>query len=353
MIYTLLSNKEVCTEDLRSKIRALRIQLGFTQVQLAELLGVTYVTISRWENGKVRPNRLALRAVSALVQDVPDSRCLATIKKPGVTRVVNTVRSSSKIHKPKVLIENRTAKLPKADTLGLDMPAALEVRVDILKKSRIFSELSRMQCLRLSKMAVERNVKSGQFVFREGDPVAWFFVVAEGKVKILRHSPAGKDFLIGLGGPGDMLGNIAILSDKLHSSSTQAVSDTKVLAIRNDNFLSYLDNNPDVGYRVFRRMLISVGAWLSAVMERITDLAVETAEYRVTYILFRLSHNFGSSIPFTREEVAQMAGTATETAIRIMNHLKNTGIIRPARHKIIILDKATLGAQVETSRRRK
>jgi len=55
-----------------------------------------------------------------------------------------------------------------------------------------------------------------------------------------------------------------------------------------------------------------------------------------------LSSKLGSTLPFTREEIADMAGTTTETAIRLMSRLKDGGVIRSGRGKIIILDEARL-----------
>jgi len=55
-----------------------------------------------------------------------------------------------------------------------------------------------------------------------------------------------------------------------------------------------------------------------------------------------LSAKLGLSLPFTRQEIADMAGTTTETAIRVMSQLKDRGIIRSVRGKVIILDEAKL-----------
>ena len=75
-------------------------------------------------------------------------------------------------------------------------------RAEILGGSLIFSSLSEGELAELSEIAVERRFKPGEFVFWDGDAPDWFYMVAEGTVKVLKHSSSGKEFLIALFGPG-------------------------------------------------------------------------------------------------------------------------------------------------------
>ncbi|MFC2003888.1 Crp/Fnr family transcriptional regulator, partial [Chloroflexota bacterium] len=75
---------------------------------------------------------------------------------------------------------------------------------------------------------------------------------------------------------------------------------------------------------------------------RLKDLAGERVEQRLAQTLLMLSSRLGLTLPFTRQEIADMAGTTTETAIRILSRLKERKIIRSVRGKIIILDEAKL-----------
>ncbi len=72
------------------------------------------------------------------------------------------------------------------------------------------------------------------------------------------------------------------------------------------------------------------------------DLAAERVEQRIARTLLRLSSKLGHTLPFTRQEIADMSGTTTETAIRVMSRLKDGGIIRSVRGKIVILDELKL-----------
>ena len=85
-----------------------------------------------------------------------------------------------------------------------------------------------------------------------------------------------------------------------------------------------------------------LGGRLREAQGRLSDFAGERVEQRLARTLLMLSSKLGSSLPFTKQEIADMAGTTTETAIRVMSRLKQGGIIRSARGKVIILDEAKL-----------
>jgi CRP-like cAMP-binding protein len=85
-----------------------------------------------------------------------------------------------------------------------------------------------------------------------------------------------------------------------------------------------------------------LGGRLRDAQTRLLDLAGEKVEQRLASALLRLSSKLGPTLPFTRQEIADMTGTTTETTIRVMSRLKERGIIRSTRGKVIILDKEKL-----------
>ena len=211
-------------------------------------------------------------------------------------------------------------------------------RVKLLASSLIFSGLNEEELAELAGMAIERGFMPGEFIFWEGDAPDWFYIVAEGQVKILKHSSLGKEFIVAFFGPGEMFGEVAVFEDKPYPASAQAAAKTKVLAITREDFLSFLAGRPQVALRIINVL----GGRLRDAQNRLRDLAGERVEQRIARTLFMLSSKLGTTLPFTRQEIADMAGTTTETAIRVMSHLKERGIIRSARGKITILDEVKL-----------
>ena len=207
-------------------------------------------------------------------------------------------------------------------------------KAQLLKYSSIFSSLNNDELSELADLATERNFMSNEFIFWDGDPAEGFYIVAEGQVKVLKHSSSGKDFIIAFFGPGEMFGEVAVFEDKPYPASAQAITETKVVGIKKQAFLSFLSTRPQVALKIINVL----GGRLRDAQSRLRDLASERVQQRLASLLLMLSAKFGPTLPFTRQELADMAGTTTETAIRITSQLKDRGIIRSVRGKVTILD---------------
>jgi len=211
-------------------------------------------------------------------------------------------------------------------------------RAKILQQSLIFSSLNEEQLAELAAIAIEHSFMPGEFVFLDGDAPERFYIVQEGKVKVLKHSSLGKEFIIAFFSPGEMFGEVAVFEDKPYPASAQAVIETKVLGINSRDFLAFLSAHPTVALRI----ISILGGRLRDAQNRLRDLAGERVEQRLYTILLMLASKFGSTLPFTRQEIADMAGTTRETAIRVLSRLKDGGIIHSVRGKITILDETKL-----------
>ena len=211
-------------------------------------------------------------------------------------------------------------------------------KAEVVKQSFIFSRLGDDELAEMANLATERSFATGEFIFWEEDAPDWFYIVAEGQVKALKHSSSGKEFIIAFFGPGEIFGEVAVFENKPYPASAQAVAETRVLGIKREDFLAFLANHPQVAL-----MIISIlGGRLREAQSRLRDFAGERVEQRLARTLLMLSLKLGSTLPFTRQEIADMAGTTTETAIRFMSRLKDGGIIRSVRGKTIILDETKL-----------
>ncbi len=211
-------------------------------------------------------------------------------------------------------------------------------RVSTLKTSPLFTGLTDAELARLAELAVERNFPPDSFIFLEGDEPAWFYIIARGRVKVFKHLSQGKEFIIAFFGPGEMFGEVAVFEDKPYPASAQAVEETMLLGIRRDDFISFLAGNP----RVALRIISMLGERLREAQSRLRDLAGERVEKRIAGILLMLSAKLGLTLPFTRQEIADMAGTTVETAIRVLSSMQERGIVESVRGRIVIMDRTKL-----------
>lgn len=211
-------------------------------------------------------------------------------------------------------------------------------KIQVLKQSFIFSSLSEEELGELSRLAVERKLVANEFIFWEGDIPDWFYIIAEGKVKAVKHSSSGKEVIIAFFGPGEMFGEVAVFESKPYPASSQAVTETKVLGFRREDFLNFLTKHPQVSLRIINVL----SGRLRDSQNRLRDLAGERVEQRLARIMLMLSSRLGNELPFTRQELSDMAGTTTETTIRILSQWTGRKIIRSVRGRITILDETKL-----------
>lgn len=207
-------------------------------------------------------------------------------------------------------------------------------KTQILKRSSIFSGLSDDELAALAELAFEYSFMPDQFVFWDGDAPERFYVITEGSVKVVKHSSLGKEFIIAFFGPGEMFGEVAVFENKSYPASAQAVARTRVLGISREDFLAFLTDRPQVALRIINVL----GGRLRDAQGRLRDLAGERVEQRIAAVLVMLSLKLGDTLPFTRQEIADMAGTTTETTIRVMGQLRSRGITRSIRGKVTIID---------------
>ena len=214
----------------------------------------------------------------------------------------------------------------------------LKAKSEVLRQTPIFSDLSDSELAELVGFAIERTFVPGEFIFWEGDIPDWFYIIAEGSVKVLKHSSSGRDFIIAFFGPNEMFGEVAVFENKSYPASAQTVVETKVLGIKKEDFIAFLAGRPQVAISIIN---ILAGR-LRVAQERLKDLAGERVEQRLAKTLLMLSSKLGHTLPFTRQDIADMTGTTIETTIRIMSQLKERGIIRSVRGKVVILDEVKL-----------
>ncbi len=156
-------------------------------------------------------------------------------------------------------------------------------------------------------------------------------------------APSGREFVVAFFGPGDVFGEVAAFEDKPYPASAQATEPASVLAVNKEGFARFLAGNPQVALKIINML----GGRLRDALARLRDLAGERVEQRIAGILLMLSSKFGPDLPFTRQEIADMAGTTIETTIRVMARLKESCVIKSARGRITVLDKNSLRAVSE------
>ena len=219
-------------------------------------------------------------------------------------------------------------------------------QLKILKKSNFFSSLSETTLKEISRLFVEEKYQRDDYIFFEGDAPEWFYVVKEGKVKLVKHSDTGKDVILQVFAPGDMFGEVSLFDRKPYAASAQAMEPSTILKLSRKDFFLLFGRHPFVA----TEMIMELGRRLREAHATIKSLAVERVEQRIAHILLKLADKLGIpdnggiriNLSLTRQDLADMAGTTVETTIRIMSRFTKSKIVKPVNGKILILTPQTL-----------
>ncbi len=227
-------------------------------------------------------------------------------------------------------------------------PAAcsVELRLSILQGVPFFAGLSPAEIGAVNERFRERGFRPGESIYFSGQEATNLYVVASGQVKLLRHSFTGQDVLLDVLKPGDFFGSLATTAGEPYPDTAQAHTAACVLSINTRTFRALLEQYP----RVALLVLDITAQRLQDTQEMVRRLSVESVEQRVAAVLLRLAHKLGEptdeglliQMSLSRDDLAQMTGTTTETASRIISHFQKEGLVRTGRQWIAVSDESQL-----------
>jgi CRP-like cAMP-binding protein len=175
----------------------------------------------------------------------------------------------------------------------------------------------------------------GGTIYFTGEPAARLYVVTEGKVKLLRHTPSGQDVLLDILTAGEMFGGLPALGEATYDDTAQAQSPCCVVGIDAAAFATVLERYPAVAVSV----LTIVGERLREAHDRLSELVSTPVEVRVATALVKLAHKLGVErqgrllieTPLSRQDLAAMTGATTESVSRVMSQFRRDGLIESGR----------------------
>ncbi|MEX0685533.1 MAG: Crp/Fnr family transcriptional regulator [Balneolales bacterium] len=216
------------------------------------------------------------------------------------------------------------------------------LRLEMLGKAPFFKGLSADKLGMVNKYFNARHFETGEVIYFENDPATRLRVVVNGKIKLTRQAHEDKDVLIDILKPGEIFGTLSDLGDHTYNETAIAQTNSCVLSIISSDFRSIMNENATVAINV----LDITTARLISSRENFLELSTLPVDKRIYRILCKLSEKFGEpygngiliQMPLTRKDLADMAGTSTETVSRIMSQLKKDDIIDTGRQWVTILN---------------
>jgi CRP/FNR family transcriptional regulator len=217
------------------------------------------------------------------------------------------------------------------------MPAVLD-RLPLLER------LEPGQRRQAVESGFERRLDQDEFLFHEGEPATAMFAVIEGRLKLLRTSPDGKELLLHLVNPGQTFAEAALFGRATYPATAQAVAASAVWCFPRDRLLAVIGTSPELGLA----MLASLSHWTRRIVAQLDLLTQRRVEERLAvYLVGRSvdgSPEQGQRIQLedAKNLIAAQIGTAPEVLSRTFRRLEDDGVLRVTARSVEVLDPEAL-----------
>ncbi|MBI4930353.1 MAG: Crp/Fnr family transcriptional regulator [Bacteroidetes bacterium] len=209
----------------------------------------------------------------------------------------------------------------------------------------VFCSLNKTEQEQISGHKTFHLYKKGQVIFYEGNQPQGLYCIYSGKVKIHKLGDNGKDQIVRLAKTGNVVGYRALLSIDNYYATATALENTLVCFFPKATYLNLLMNNPEFSMKTIKML----SGNLRIAEQMITNMAQKQVRERMAGALLYLKDFFGLeedgatiNTVLTRQDIGNIAGTTTETSIRILSDFNKNKIIRIVGKKIKILNKKEL-----------
>jgi CRP-like cAMP-binding protein len=327
---------------------------------LTEILQLDGYEVYAGENGKVGIKLAHEKKPDLILCDV----MMPELDGFGVLKILN--RTATLNHIPFIFLTAKSEKNDFRKGMGLgaedyitkpfdDMELLSSIEMRLKKAERLYKEIDNSEAgvqrffsearaeQEFENLSIDKEVRkvaSKEIIYETDDQARWLYYIVEGQVKIYSVNEYGKELTIQLCGPGDFFGYFSLISEKPYSHNAACLKDCVLRLIPKEDFMLLLFNNRD-----FAAKFIKLIANKTEDTEtKLLDLAYSSVRKKVANALVEYCQSLDKKgtgvlkVQLSREDLAALAGTTKETAIRTLSDFKNERLIKVDGKSIIILD---------------
>ena len=221
--------------------------------------------------------------------------------------------------------------------------------VDLLARVPLLSGLEPGELERIAQVAIPRSFPKGARVFHEGDTSDACYVIRSGEVRVTREHPDGRAIALATLGPGELVGELAMIDGGVRSASVEALTDVDLLAVSATDMRGLLERNA----QITAKLVVALTKRLRETNERISRQSFQTVPSRVAGVLSQLvsednaeQGRDGVTIRMNQADLAQLAGTSRESVSRFLAVLERAGVVRVGRGRVTVLEPHRLRAYI-------
>ncbi|MCL4869719.1 MAG: Crp/Fnr family transcriptional regulator [Anaerolineae bacterium] len=210
----------------------------------------------------------------------------------------------------------------------------------LLTKAALFRNISRQEMEQVCAAAFPREFPRDQYLFYQDEPATIFYIILQGRVRLIQVTPEGHQIIVAVMGPGDGLGIIVALSNMNYPVSAVVVEDCLLLGWQADVIQDQMLQIPQLALNGMRM----VAHHFVDIQDRYRELATERVERRIARAVLRLVRQAGQRVadgilidmPLSRQDLAQMTGTTLYTVSRVLSDWEQKGLVSSGRERVVL-----------------
>lgn len=212
----------------------------------------------------------------------------------------------------------------------------MKTTLSILQALPLFESLDAAALGDLAAVLDERRYRPGQHIVFEGDTSQGVFVILEGRVRLARTAPDGREQVLDTAGPGEMFNVVPLVDAGPAPATARAMAPLRCLHLPATALSSLIRHHPGLALVLLRTLAAQVRD-LSVLLE---DLAFRSVRARLARILLHeaAGHPLGHTAALTQQELASRAGTVREIIGRTLRQMAEEGLVELARGNVVVLD---------------
>lgn len=206
-----------------------------------------------------------------------------------------------------------------------------------IKNFSIFSSLPQEYLVQIEKISQVRKYSAGKTIFMENDPGVGFYGIVEGKIKIYKSSPLGKEHILHIFGANEIFAEVAVFAGKNFPANALALEDSTLVFFPRNRFRALLAENPDLSLNLLGLMALR----LRQMVLKVEELSLKEVPARLAAYLLLLrqnTHKDKFNLDVNKSQLAALLGTIPETLSRVIRKMKDENIIRTNGSEVAIID---------------
>lgn len=209
-----------------------------------------------------------------------------------------------------------------------------------VETNSLFRHLTRDEIDKINFEKDFRHYRRGDVLYQEGNRINGFYCINKGIIKVFKTGFDGKEQVIRFAKKGDIIAYRSVISNEPACTTAEVIEDSYVCFIPSEVLFAFVKSNSAFSFELMKLTCHE----LEEANSYITDIAQKTVRERLAEILLHLVEEFGLDdnnylkISLTREELANIVGTATESVIRLLSEFKGDKLIELHGRKIKIID---------------